>query len=152
MDTIRDFEDFLALLEEYQVRYLIIGGLAFIYHAKPRYTKDMDVWVDPKTDNVKKANLALADFGSPFLLRPEDREEILQLGIAPNRIDLLRQVKGATFATAWKNRIRGTYGGITANWIDLGSLIRIKSKIDHPRHQEDARVLREVKKWRNKKR
>lgn len=151
MDTIRDFEDFLTLLENHQVRYLIIGGLAFIYHAKPRYTKDMDVWIDPKTDNVKKANLALAEFGSPFLLTPENSEEILQLGIAPNRIDLLRQVKGATFATAWKNRIRGTYGEVTANWIDLDDLLRIKSKIDHPRHQEDARVLREVKKWRNKR-
>lgn len=151
MDTIRDFEDFLTLLENHQVRYLIIGGLAFIYHAKPRYTKDMDVWIDPKTDNVKKANLALAEFGSPFLLTPENRDEILQLGIAPNRIDLLRQVKGATFDTAWKNRIRGAYGEVTANWIDLDDLLRIKSKIDHPRHQEDARVLREVKKWRNKR-
>jgi hypothetical protein len=151
MDTISDFEDFLALLEAHRVRYLIIGGLAFIYHAKPRHTKDTEVWIDPKIDNVKQANLALAEFGSPFLLTPENREEILQLGIAPNRIDLLRRVKGATFATAWKNRIRGAYGEVTASLIDLDGLLRIKSKIDHPRHQEDARVLREVKKWRNKR-
>lgn len=59
MDTIRGFEDFLTLLEDHQIRYLIIGGLAFIYHAKPRHTKDMGAWIDPKTDNVKKANLAL---------------------------------------------------------------------------------------------
>ena len=48
METIRDFEDMLFLLHKYKARYLIIGGLAFIYHAKPRYTKDMDLWIDPR--------------------------------------------------------------------------------------------------------
>jgi hypothetical protein len=43
MDTVVDFEDMLDLLERHGVRYLIIGGLAFIFHAKPRFTKDMDV-------------------------------------------------------------------------------------------------------------
>ena len=47
METVQDFEDMLHLLDKHKVRYLIIGGLAFIYHAKPRYTKDMDLWVDP---------------------------------------------------------------------------------------------------------
>jgi hypothetical protein len=47
MDTVQDFEDILHMLEKHAVRYLIIGGLAFIYHAKPRYTKDLDLWIDP---------------------------------------------------------------------------------------------------------
>jgi hypothetical protein len=89
--------------------------------------------------------MALTEFGSPFLLDPDTDEEILQLGIAPDRIDLLRAVKGVKFATAWKNRIRGKYGKANANWIDLNSLLRIKSFINHPRHQEDVRVLREVR-------
>jgi len=127
------------------VRLLIIGGLAFIYHAKPRYTKGMDLWIDPSQDNVKRANRALVEFGSPSLLNLEAVEEILQLGVAPDRIDLLRAIKGVRFATAWKNRIRGKYGKANANWIDLNSLLRIKSCIDHPRHQDDVRVLREVR-------
>jgi hypothetical protein len=131
------------------VRYLIIGGLAFIYHAKPRYTKDMDLWIDPSEDNVKRANVALAEFGSPFLLNPDNDEEILQLGVAPDRIDLLRAIKGTRFATAWKNRIRGKYGKAEANWIDLNSLLRIKSRIDDPRHEDDVRVLREVRRRLN---
>ena len=145
METIQDFEDLLQLLEKHRVRYLIIGGLAFIYHAKPRYTKDLDIWLDSTKDNVKRANTALAAFGSPCLLDPEAVEEILQLGVAPDRIELLRAIKGARFATAWKKRIRGKYGKADANWIDLNSLLRIKSHIDHPRHQEDVRVLREVR-------
>lgn len=149
MESVHDFEDILLLLEKHRVRYLIIGGLAFIYHAKPRYTKDLDLWIDPKLENVNRANQALAEFGSPFLLIPEKKKEILQIGIAPDRIDLLRYITGAKFETAWENRIRGKYGRVVANWIDLDSLIRIKDKIDHPRHEEDARVLREVRKRRS---
>lgn len=142
METVRDFEDMLALLAEHEVRYLIVGGLAFIYHAKPRYTKDMDLWLAPDRENVERANSALAAFGSPYLLDPADTEEILQLGVAPNRIDLLRNPGDLDFEVAWKRRIESSYGRAPALWIDLESLLAIKSRIDHPRHQEDARVLR----------
>jgi hypothetical protein len=152
VETIQDFEDLLHMLGKHRVRYLIIGGLAFIYHAKPRYTKDMDLWIDPNKGNVKRANIALAEFGSPYLLNPDSDEEILQLGVAPDRIDLLRTVKGARFATAWKNRIRAKYGKANANWIDLNSLLLIKNQINHPRHQDDVRILREVRQRRKHKR
>jgi hypothetical protein len=145
VDAIQDFEDLLQMLGKHHVRYVIIGGLAFIYHAKPRYTKDMDIWIDSSRDNIKRANAALAEFGSPHLLNPDAKGEILQLGVAPDRIDLLRAITGVRFATAWKKRIRGEFGKANANWIDLDSLLRIKSFIDHPRHQDDARVLREVR-------
>jgi hypothetical protein len=148
MDAIRDFEDMLALLERHEARYLIIGGLAFIYHAKPRYTKDMDLWIEPSEENVRRANQALAEFGSPYLFDLGARDQILQIGVAPNRIDLLLAVKGLRFDTAWRRRVRDAYGGVTANWIDLDSLIRAKQRIDHPRHREDVRVLREVRRRR----
>ena len=150
METVTDFEDLLLLLSKHRVRYLIVGGLAFIFHAKPRYTKDMDLWIESQKDNVARANRALSEFGSPFLLDPAKKEEILQIGVAPDRIDLLLHVPGVRFETAWKRRIREEYGKAKANWIDLDSLIRIKSRIDHPRHREDVRVLREVRKRRPK--
>ncbi|MEW6220985.1 MAG: hypothetical protein AB1634_15840 [Thermodesulfobacteriota bacterium] len=145
MEAIQDFEDLLALLHKHQVRYLIIGGLAFIFHAKPRYTKDMDVWVDPAPDNIARANLALAEFGSPTLLLPEDRDQILQIGVAPNRIDLLLSVGTLDFPGAWRRRVECRYGESPASWIDLDGLLAIKSAIDSPKHQDDARVLRAVK-------
>jgi len=145
VDTIHDFEDLLELLDRHRVRYLIIGGLAFIYHAKPRYTKDMDLWLDADPENVERANEALSEFGSPQLLDPNHSDEILQLGAGPNRIDLLRETVDLEFSEAWDRRIEGTYGRARANWIDLGSLIAIKSRIDHPRHREDVRILRLVR-------
>lgn len=149
MDTVSDFEDLLAALSQHRVRYLIIGGLAFIYHAKPRYTKDLDVWIDPDPDNIERANAALAEFGSPHLLSLEERQEILQLGLPPNRIDLLRETGGITFEEAWRHREDAPYGAVTAHWIGLDALIAVKRQIDHPRHQEDVRVLEAVKRRRD---
>jgi hypothetical protein len=144
VDAVQDFEDFLELLERHDVRYLVVGGLAFIFHAKPRFTKDIDVWLDPAPENLARANAALADFGSPDLLNLSDEDEILQLGVAPNRIDLLREAAPLTFDDAWRRRVDGTYGRARARWIAIEDLLAIKERIDHPRHQEDARVLRLV--------
>lgn len=145
MDAIPDFEDLLALLHKHEVRHLIIGGLAFIYHARPRYTKDMDLWVEPSPANVRRANRALAEFGSPHLLTVDEPEEILQIGLPPNRIDLLRAIDGPSFGEAWRRRIAGKYGRAGVNWIDLESLIQIKSRIDDPRHRRDVRDLEAVR-------
>jgi hypothetical protein len=143
--TVPDFEDILALFAEHDVRYLIVGGLAFIYHAKPRFTKDIDLWVDSSPVNVESVNRALVEFGSPSLIDAENPDEILQLGNAPHRIDILRAVVDLDFDAAWDRRIEAPYGAAPANWIDLESLLAIKSAIDHPRHQEDARVLKKVR-------
>ena len=151
METVRDFEDILALFAKHDVRYLIIGGLAFVYHALPRYTKDIDLWLDGDAQNVQRANAALAEFGSPELLAAGRRDEILQLGVAPNRIDLLREIAGVEFEAAWSGRIVAPYGEAAACWIDLDSLISIKRLIDHPRHREDVRILELVRHRRDSK-
>lgn len=144
MNSVHDFEDLLALFGEHRVRYLIIGGLAFIFHAKPRYTKDMDLWVEGTAENIVRANAALTEFGSPTLLDFNNPKQVLQIGVAPNRIDILVDVEPIVFEEAWNKRIESPYGDSNACWIDLESLLRIKSAIQHPRHQEDARVLAKI--------
>ncbi|MBN1269523.1 MAG: hypothetical protein JXB04_08050 [Kiritimatiellae bacterium] len=144
METVPDFEDLVKLLARHEVKYLIVGGLAFIYHAKPRYTKDMDLWVEGSDENIARANKALSEFGSPELLDYRKPAQVLQIGLAPNRIDLLVEVGCLTFDEAWAGRITAPYGESDAYWIDIESLLKIKSSIQHPRHQEDARVLRQV--------
>jgi hypothetical protein len=151
MKVVPDFEDLLEALNRHKVRHLIIGGMAFIYHAKPRYTKDIDIWVDPAPRNIDRANRALSEFGSPAFLETGDPDQILQIGVAPNRVDLLLSAPGLSFALAWKGRIEGKYGRAPALWIGLDSLLAIKEAIPAPRHQEDARVLRDVKRLRARK-
>jgi hypothetical protein len=151
MKAVPDFEDLLEALNRHKVRHLIIGGMAFIYHAKPRYTKDIDIWVDPAPRNIDRANRALSEFGSTAFLEKGDPDRILQIGVAPNRVDLLLSAPGLSFAAAWKGRIEGKYGRAPALWIGLDSLLAIKESIPEPRHQEDARVLRNVKRLRSQK-
>ena len=148
METIQDFEDMLSLLNKHDAHYLIVGGLAFIYHAKPRYTKDIDIWVDSANENLKKVNDALVEFGSPYVLTFDHPEQILQIGVEPDRIDFLQKLAGVKFPTAWKNRVTDNYGDIETYWIDLDDLICVKKDIDHPRHKEDVRILQKVKKLR----
>jgi hypothetical protein len=145
MDTSQDFEDLLGLFHKHKVRYVIIGGLAFVFHAKPRYTKDMDLWLSPAEDNIQRANRALSEFGSPMLLNFGETDEIVQIDVAPSRIDLLVDVGCLSFDDVWEKRIERSYGKSVAYWIDLDNLIAIKSRINAPKHQEDARILREVK-------
>ena len=151
METIQDFEDMLFLLNKHEVKYLIVGGLAFIYHAKPRYTNDIDIWIDPAPENVKKVNEALVEFGSPYLFTLNKTEEILQIGVEPDRIDILQRLEGLAFSDAWESRITDNYGEISTHWISIDNLIPVKEPIDHPRHKEDVKVLREVKKLHQQK-
>lgn len=103
---------------------------------------DLDFW---QRCTPEERLSALVEFGSPEMLSIDDPNEVLQLGAAPNRIDLLREVDALSFAEAWPRRIESHYGRSPANWIDLDSLLAIKSAIDHPRHQEDARILKLVR-------
>lgn len=151
MKTVPDFEDILVLFEKHSVRYLVIGGVAFVFHVKPRYTKDLDIWVDSARDNVMRANQALAEFGSPHLMDAGNADQVLQIGVPPNRVDLLMQVTGPTFGDAWETRVRAQYGSAEVNWIGLESLIDIKGRIDVPRHQTDAMELRMVRDMRARK-
>lgn len=108
---------------------------------------DIDIWVDDQTDNIVNANNALTEFGSPYLLTlPVRPNEILQLGVAPDRIDILLSITGLSFDTTWPKRIVSKYGQVDANWIDIDSLIDAKSRINSPRHQDDVDVLLKVKK------
>ena len=97
---------------------------------------------------LRRVNRAIEEFGSPLLLEAGKPDEILQIGVAPSRVDILQKIEGVCFGTAWPKRVRSRYGKTTANWIDIGDLIRAKTRIDDPRHQEDVRVLRRVKKLR----
>jgi hypothetical protein len=146
-----DFAVILRLLEQHAVRYLIVGGYAFSYHAVPRYTKVLDIWVEPTEANVARANEALADFGSPALLDHEDPKVILQLGVEPNRIDLLLDLGGPGFDAAWDERVRDGYGDVTVNWMGLTSLIGAKALTGRPRDADDAAVLEAVRRTRGER-
>lgn len=68
----------------------------------------MDLWVRPSAENAERVWRALAEFGAPLdQLSQEDLTEpevVFQMGVVPNRIDILTSVTGVDFEDAWTRR------------------------------------------------
>lgn len=122
----QDFREFVQLLNDNQVRYLVIGGYAVALHGYPRYTKDIDIWIEMSANNATRLLAALAQFGFASLdLQAEDFMEpnqVIQLGYPPNRIDLLTTPDGVNFETAYSTKLVVDLSGVQVNFIDLENL------------------------------
>ena len=94
----KDWRAFIELLNSQSVEYLIVGAVALAYHGVPRYTGDLDILVRPSPENALRMESALSAFGITSLgLKAADFSEpdsIIQLGMAPNRIDILTSITG----------------------------------------------------------
>lgn len=144
----RDYEEFIAALNARGVRYLIVGAHAVAHHARPRATKDLDVVVGPSRANVGRLIAALGDFfdGADLGYRVEDFTDprtIIQLGVAPTRIDLMTAIEGRPrFDAIWQRRVDAVFGAVPAHYIGLSDLIAVKSAAKRPQDRADLRVLK----------
>jgi len=144
----KDFKKFIELLNKNEVRYLIVGSFAFSYYAEPRFTKDIDFYIEPTEENAKRIIKTLVEFGFDSLgLKSKDFQEldqIIQLGVAPVRIDLLTSLSGIDFPSAWRNRIKGKYGQISAIFISKADLIKNKKAVGRPQDIADVEKLNKI--------
>jgi hypothetical protein len=130
MEVAKDFEEFFASCNKFGVKYLVVGGYAFAFHARPRYTGVMDVFVKASRENAEALISALAEVGS--LLEDmtwEDfgrEERIVQLGYPPVRIDIITTVDGVRFDDAWPRRVESNYGNQKVSFISKADLIANK--------------------------
>jgi hypothetical protein len=141
----RDFRDFLELLAQHEVKALIIGAFAVAFHAKPRFTKDLDIFVEATADNAERLLRAVDAFGFGTLgLTAVDFApgRVTQLGFPPNRIDLVTSIDGVTFEEAWASRVSGTYGDIDVWYIGRDALVRNKTAAARPQDLMDLATLR----------
>jgi len=126
----KDFKEFVALLNENDVKYLVVGGYAVALHGHPRYTNDLDVWIKMSPDNADKVLKVLEKFGLASLkLKPEDfleKNQIIQLGYPPNRIDLLTALKDVEFDDCYEARVQVTIQNVKINFIDIENLKKNK--------------------------
>ncbi len=125
-----DFEDLLRIFSDAEVRYLIVGGYAVMLYSEPRYTKDLDIWVEPSPGNAERVFDALARFGAPLSsLTPADFAlpgNFYQVGMPPVRIDIIMSIDGVEFGEAWDNRNQSPVGSQLAWFIGRQELIRNK--------------------------
>lgn len=130
MEVNSDFRDLLLAFNDAEVRYLIVGGLALAFHDRPRFTKDLDVWVEATDDNAGRVYRALAEFGAPLeKITPVDFSKadiVFQIGIAPLRVDVMTSISGVSFSEAWASREKSSYGDVPVNVIGRDDLIANK--------------------------
>lgn len=130
MEANLDFKDLLQALNDANAKYVIVGGVALAFHAKPRFTGDLDLWVEASAANAPKVYGALAKFGAPLeKLAQEELEHpdlVFQIGVEPVRIDILTSITGVEFDEAWNHRMSGDYGGIPVSFIGRAELIKNK--------------------------
>lgn len=141
----KDFAELLELFNAHDVRYCIVGAFALAFHAYPRYTKDLDLLVEPSSGNGTRIVAALHDFGFASLeLKPEDfcvPEQIVQLGYPPLRVDLITSLSGVGFTEVWEHRVPGRYGEVEVSFISRGDLIKAKSSTGRTQDAADVERL-----------
>ena len=129
----KDFKEFIKLLNEHKVEYLIVGGYAVAFHGYPRYTKDLDVWIWLEMKNATKLLTALKDFGFEKLGLTEndflDPNIVVQLGYPPNRIDIITDLSGVDFRSCFAQRVKINIDDLEINFIDLENLKRNKKAV-----------------------
>jgi hypothetical protein len=125
---------------------LIVGGYAVAAHGRPRATKDLDVWVEASPENAPRVMQALRAFGAPLHgLTERDLEtpEVgLQIGVPPQRIDVLTRVSGISFEDAWPNRVAVAVApDLRLPFVGLADLLRNKRAAGRPQDVADVAAL-----------
>jgi len=142
-----DFRDLFAALNGARAEFLIVGGYALAVHGTPRFTKALDVWIQANSDNAQRVWKALQEFGAPIGdLTLEDLSTPgidFQMGLPPNRIDILTAIDGVDFGQAWDHKLPSMYGDQTVMVIGFDELIRNKEATGRPQDALDAKTLRQ---------
>lgn len=147
MEVQQDFRDLLALFNAHKVDYIIIGAHALAYHGAPRYTGDMDILVGPNSENAQRILRALDEFGFGSLgLRVEDfaaPDKVVQIGVAPVRIDIVTSITGVSWEEAAAGRLAGTYGDLEVYYIGKEQFILNKRALGRKKDLADLEAIGE---------
>ncbi len=145
MATNPDFNDLLSALSAEGAEFLIVGAHAVMFYTAPRYTKDLDIWVHSTPENAERVYRALRSFGAPLSdLTAADLATagtIFQIGVAPNRIDILTSLDAVSFETAWQRRSTSTYGGVPIAILSVEDLLTNKRAVGRKQDLLDVERL-----------
>jgi hypothetical protein len=147
----QDYKDLLSAFHAHGVRYLIVGGYAVIFHAQPRFTKDIDLFIKADPANAQAIYAALAAFGAPLDgIRAEEfaeRGSFFRFGRDPRGFDILPDIPGVDFENAWERRVEGVIDpkvGLMAYFISAPDLIVSKLAAGRPQDLADAEAIRKA--------
>lgn len=145
MPVNQDFKDIFAIFNTEKVDFIVVGAHAVMFHTEPRYTKDLDILVSSSRENSIKVFKALANFGAPMDgLSPDDftdKSMIFQIGVEPNRIDILMGIGGVNFDEAARDAVPSSYDGEPIFILSKNDLIKSKKAADRPQDRLDIKRL-----------
>lgn len=148
MELSKDLSEFIRLMNERGVQYLLVGGWAVGYHSVPRFTGDIDFLIGTQRRNAQAILKVLNEFGFGSVgITLEDlmrAHYVIQLGRPPNRIDLITSIDGVLFEKAWANRIKGEIGSVPVTLISVDDLMKNKEVAARPKDLMDLHALKMV--------
>lgn len=143
----KNFADILSAFSEVGVEYLLVGAYAMAAHGYPRATGDIDIWVRPSEANAQRVWLALEKFGAPLSkVRVSDfctPDAVYQMGVPPQRVDILTSISGVDFDQAWPERLVVQIDDLSINVIGIHQLRANKLATGRAKDQLDATLLAE---------
>jgi hypothetical protein len=146
MPLSKDLREFIECLNSNKAEYLVVGAFAVSWHGFPRYSGDIDFLVRPTPENAALVLRAIADFGMGSLdISVADLAvpgKVVQIGLEPNRIDLMSSVTGVTFDEAWAEKESGQLDGVPVHFIGRSALLRNKDATGRSKDLIDAAELR----------
>jgi len=140
-----DFLELLGAFADARVEYLLVGGYAVAFHATPRFTKDLDLWIRPTPQNLARVRTALVRFGAPAnvvsQLESASDTDVLWMGVVPTRIDLVKGIPGPSFDEAWQGRVSTQWAGVSVTLIGREALLAAKRACGRPQDLLDVAAL-----------
>lgn len=142
-----DYSDILSALSDADAEFLVVGAFAMAAHQMPRATGDIDLWIRPSPANAERVWRALAEFGAPLAnLSVEELSKpglFFQIGVAPVRIDVLTEIDGVDFDSAWAERILFEFGALVVPVLSRRHLLINKKASGRPKDLVDAAWIEE---------
>jgi predicted nucleotidyltransferase len=146
----KNFREFLKLLVDNEVRFLIVGGYAVGVHGFPRYTGDMDVFIALEPRNAARVLNVFNEFGFGGMAISEadflEKDTIVEIGREPNKIQILTGIDGVEFAAAYDNRMEVDIEGLRIPFIGIDELIENKKASGRSKDRIDVEELERIKK------
>src|SRR5688572_15422104 len=127
----RDLREFIELLNARDVRYVVVGAYALAHHGRPRYTGDIDFFVEASAQNAERLSLKQFGFANVGVVEEDftAADQVVQLGVEPHRMDIMTSISAVAFEEAWNTREYGNLDGLQVPFISKELLKRNKAAV-----------------------
>lgn len=144
-----DLAALVATLNSHSIEFIIAGAHALAFHGIPRFTEDIDFFINNSQENVSRLAQALAESGIVLdddgqLAFVQDQRGMIVIGNEPNRADLLNFLSGLSFEAAWTNKVPGQIAGQNVFFLSKEDYRQTKQAAGRPKDIADLALLDSV--------